>query len=87
MDLGTIRQPFRGWFLLDGEDMELNGAKPHVELWPAPGELPQGIDRQLEKAVELLKKDVRKYRRKKQPKLRKATERKVQPALDDTNED
>lgn len=82
MDLGTIRQPFRGWFLLDGEDMELNGAKPHVELWPAPGELPQGIDRQLEKAVELLKKDVRKYRRKKQPKLQKATERKVQPALE-----
>ena len=80
MDLGTLRQPFRGWFLPDGEDMELNGAQPHVEIWPLPGELPAGIDRQLEKAVELLKKDVRKYQKKPEPKLQKAAEREKQPA-------
>lgn len=81
MDLGTLRQPFRGWYLMDGEDMELNGAQPHVELWPQPGELPQGIDRQLEKAISLLKRDVKRASKVKQPKLKKATERETQPAL------
>ena len=35
MDVGTLRMPYRGWFLLKtGEDMELNGAQPDVVLWP-----------------------------------------------------
>lgn len=54
-DVGRIRVPFRGWFLInDGEDMERNGCEPHVVLWPKPGELPAGDDKQLEKAIELL---------------------------------
>lgn len=58
-DVGRIRVPFRGWFLIgDGQDMERNGCIPHVVLWPEPGELPQGVDRQLEKAVELLIEEV-----------------------------
>lgn len=58
-DVGTIRVPFRGWFLIgDGQDMEMNGCKPDVSLWPMPGELPKGEDRQLSKAVELLLIDV-----------------------------
>ena len=58
-DVGRIRVPFRGWFLLnDGEDMERNGCKPHEIVWPKPGELPKGIDRQLERAVEMLVEEV-----------------------------
>ncbi|HBE68875.1 MAG TPA: hypothetical protein DDW52_12075, partial [Planctomycetaceae bacterium] len=55
IDVGRIRVPFRGWFVLGtGEDMERNGCEPNVTIWPEPGELPQGIDRQLEKAVQML---------------------------------
>ena len=76
MDLGTLRQPFRGWFLVgNGEDLELNGAVPDVVLWPAPGELPAGVDKQLEKAIEVLRAEVAEATTKPQPKLRKATER------------
>ena len=76
MDVGTLRFPFRGWFVGDtGEDMELNGAVPDVIVWPQPGEIPQGIDRQLETAVKLLEEDVAKWRKRPRPKLRLATER------------
>ena len=81
MDVGTLRQPFRGWYLLNGEDMELNGAVPHFEIWPLPGELPAGKDRQLNKAVQVLKKEVKKFQKQPRPELRKATEREVQPPV------
>ncbi|MEM9703209.1 MAG: S41 family peptidase, partial [Planctomycetota bacterium] len=75
-DVGRIRQPFRGWYVAaTGEDMELNGAVPHVELWPQPGELPAGKDRQLEKAVTVLKKQVKKAKKSPPPALLKATDR------------
>jgi tricorn protease len=55
MGFAHLRLPTRGWFLLeDGQDMELNGCVPHSVIWPQPGEIPHGIDRQLDKAVELL---------------------------------
>ncbi|MFN3191642.1 MAG: S41 family peptidase [Aureliella sp.] len=58
-DVGRIRVPFRGWFLLnDGQDMERNGCKPDETIWPEPGELPAGVDRQLDRAVELLLSEV-----------------------------
>ncbi len=77
MDIGTIRLPFRGWFLLnDGEDMELNGAMPDVVLWPEPGQMPAGKDAQLAKAIEVLMQDVKEWKEKPRPALRKATERK-----------
>ncbi|WP_425399549.1 S41 family peptidase [Aeoliella sp.] len=51
-DVGRMRMPYRGWFVVGtGEDMELGGAVPHTILWPAPGELPTGTDRQLTEAV------------------------------------
>jgi tricorn protease len=76
MDMGFLRLPFRAWFLLDsGEDMELRGAEPHVEIWPAPGEWPAGKDRQLAKALAMLKKDVKKFQKRPQPKLRYSSER------------
>lgn len=60
-DVGVLRAPFRGWFSIkDGRDMELNGALPDVVLWPKPGELPTGIDSQLEEAVKLLQAEVAK---------------------------
>ena len=62
MDIGSIRMPFRGWFLPDGEDMERNGAVPHHVVWPLPGELSAGKDRQLEKAIEVLSGECREFR-------------------------
>ena len=77
MDVGTLRLPSRGWHLIgDGADMELNGAVPDHLVWPAPGELPAGTDRQLEKAIEVLKSDVATWKQRPQPNLIKASERK-----------
>lgn len=60
-DAGMLRLPFRGWFLsADGKDMEMNGAQPHVTIWNKPGELSQGVDTQLKKAVGLLLGDTQK---------------------------
>lgn len=73
MDVGFLRMPFRGWFNIDtGEDQELNGAIPDVIIWPTPGETK---DRQIERGVELLLKDVEAWKNKPAPRLRKATER------------
>ncbi|MFN5273996.1 MAG: S41 family peptidase, partial [Planctomycetota bacterium] len=59
-DIGVLRAPFRGWFSIrDGKDMELHGAEPDFIVWPAPGELPSGIDKQLEKGVEVLLEEVK----------------------------
>lgn len=77
MDAGTLRLPTRGWFTIkDGEDMERHGAAPDHLLWLNPGDLPQGRDAQLAKAIEVLQADVQAWRDRPQPKLRKATERK-----------
>ncbi len=55
LNAATMRLPFRGWFsAIDGKDMELNGAAPHFTIWNLPGELSQGKDTQLEKAVQVL---------------------------------
>ena len=58
-DVGRMRMPFRGWFVLGtGDDMELNGAIPDLVIWPEPGEIPGGVDRQLESAIRLLREEV-----------------------------
>ena len=73
MDVGMLRLPFRGWYGLEnGQDMELNGAKPDFIVWPRPGDK---TDRQLDKAVEVLKADVETWKKRPQPKLIKASER------------
>ncbi|MBN1590927.1 MAG: hypothetical protein JW888_15545, partial [Pirellulales bacterium] len=76
MDLGMLRMPFRGWFVLgDGQDMELNGAMPDYVVWAKPCEMPSGIDHQLTKAVEVLKEEVAVEKKRPRPRLLKASER------------
>ncbi|HUF61076.1 MAG TPA: S41 family peptidase [Verrucomicrobiales bacterium] len=76
LDLGTLRMPTRGWHVLGtGEDMELNGAVPDVIVWPHPGEIAAGYDRQLEKGVEVLLEEVRVEAARQRSDLRKASER------------
>ena len=76
MDVGTVRLPFRGWYVKDtGEDMEMNGAVPDVIVWPKPTEIPNGNDRQLDKAVQVLNQEIKKWKSKKRPEIRNATER------------
>jgi tricorn protease len=76
MDVGVLRLPFRGWFVLgDGLDMEKNGAAPHHILWPEPGNVLEGRDAQLSKAIEVLLADVAEWRQRPQPKLQFSTER------------
>jgi len=54
-DLGSLRLPFRGWFLPEsGEDMEMHGLVPDHLVDADPADLMRGIDRQLERAVEVL---------------------------------
>jgi tricorn protease len=79
MDVGALRVPARGWFLLgSGEDMELNGAVPDHIVWPKPGQMPRGQDVQLDRAIEVLQAEVKAWKQRPRPSLRKATER-VQP--------
>ena len=55
MDLGSMRMPFRAWFVAGtGTDMEMAGAVPDTIVWPVPGELPAGVDRQLTTAIDQL---------------------------------
>ena len=75
--MGRLRLPTRGWYTLDGQDMELNGAVPHHILWPKPGEMPAGIDRQLQQAVKVLLAEVKEWKGRSRPGLIKATERRV----------
>ena len=75
-DVGRMRLPFRGWFVKwTGEDMEMNGAVPNVIVWPKPAELPAGRDRQLNRAVKVLQKDIKEWKAMDRPKLKKVTER------------
>jgi tricorn protease len=76
MDLGFLRMPFRGWYLVnDGEDMELNGAVPDFVIWPEPGDMMRGVDQQLDKAISALDEDVSAWKSRPQPELKKASER------------
>ncbi|MFO0940543.1 MAG: S41 family peptidase [Pirellulales bacterium] len=77
MDVGSLRLPFRGWFLRDsGEDMELNGAVPDIVVWPEPTEIASGKDRQLNRAIKALEQSIKKWKADGEPALIKATERK-----------
>jgi tricorn protease len=76
MDVGTLRRPYRGWFLKsDGQDMELNGAVPDIVVWPRPAEISEGRDRQLNRAIKVLQKSIRQWKQEGEPELIKATER------------
>ena len=74
MDVGRLRVPYRGWFLLDnGADMEHNGAVPDYVVWPRPGEMCLGKDEQLAKAIEVLQSEVEKWSHHPHPALRRAS--------------
>lgn len=76
MGFGSLRLPFRGWFLAsDGEDMELNGCMPHHVVWPHPADHAAGRDRQVEKAVAVALEEIAAWKAKPRPKLRRASER------------
>ena len=55
--------------------MERNGVVPHHVLWPLPGELSAGKDRQLEKAVEVLLTDVEADKKRPKVKFKPASAR------------
>ena len=56
VDGTSIRLPFRGWYLLDGTDMENNGAIPDLIVPQTPEDESSGTDTQLEVAIEDLMK-------------------------------
>jgi tricorn protease len=47
-----VRTPFRGWYLLDGTDMENNGALPDLRVPQTPQAEARGEDPQLFAAVQ-----------------------------------
>jgi tricorn protease len=51
IDGTTVRTPFRGWYLPDGTDMEMNGAMPDLVVPQTPEDESAGKDTQLETAV------------------------------------
>ena len=62
LDLGSFRDARYGWFILDGTDMEHNGAKPDFPVEDLPSDIVSGIDRQLDKAIDVLAEDVEAWR-------------------------
>jgi tricorn protease len=81
MDVGTLRLPFRGWYgsRERASTWSSTAPSPHHILWPQPSELAaKGVDRQLEKAVEVLKADVETWSKRPRPKLQKASGRKFE---------
>ncbi len=63
LDLGSFRDARYGWFLPDGTDMEHHGARPDFEVDDLPIDLVNGIDRQLEKAIEVLGDEVKAWQK------------------------
>ena len=60
LDVGQMRMPHRGWFRLeDGADMEMQPCVPDVLVANDPEDVPAGRDPQLERAVEVLLKDIK----------------------------
>jgi C-terminal processing protease CtpA/Prc/Tol biopolymer transport system component len=55
MDGSFVRLPFRGWYVNDANhtNMELNGCPPDYPVENLPGDFVTGLDRQLEKAIEV----------------------------------
>lgn len=55
LDGSFVRLPFRGWYVNDADktNMELNGCPPDYPVENLPGDFKLGIDRQLEKAIEV----------------------------------
>jgi len=54
LDGTTVRMPTRGWYLLDGKDMEMNGAVPDIMVRQTPQDESTNSDQQLRAAVDNL---------------------------------
>ena len=54
IDGARVRQPFRGWYLQDGTDMESRGAIPDIRVERTPSDEAAEIDRQLDRAIDVL---------------------------------
>ncbi len=54
LDGTSVRMPTRGWYLLNGTDMELNGAQPDIIVPQTPQDEAADSDQQLRAAVENL---------------------------------
>jgi tricorn protease len=59
IDGTTVRIPFRGWFLPDGQNMENNGAMPDIRIMQTPEDESSGTDSQLKAAVDDLMKRIK----------------------------
>ncbi len=67
LDMGGFRDARFGWFLLDGTDMENHGAQPDHVVEDEPGDVVRGVDRQLDKALEVLGEEVEAWRKAHRP--------------------
>ena len=52
IDGTSVRLPFRGWYLMDGTDMENNGAMPDIVVVQTPEDESRSHDAQLKAAVD-----------------------------------
>jgi len=60
IDGSWFRIPFRGWYVEgSGLNMEGNGCVPDIIVEDQPGDVAKGIDRQLEKALEVILEEIR----------------------------
>lgn len=57
--IGKVQVPFRGWFLAEtGLNLDLNGAQPDHQVHVSPDDESSGRDPQLDKAIEVLSKQL-----------------------------
>ena len=63
LDMGSFRDARFGWFVLDGTDMEHHGAVPDVEVDDLPADVDAGVDRQLDRAIEVLADEVEAWKK------------------------
>lgn len=60
IDGSFLRLPYRGWYVIStGLNMEGNGAEPDIVVKELPGDEAMRKDRQLEKAIEVLLKEIK----------------------------
>lgn len=67
IDGSTFRIPRIGVFTAKGVNMEKEGVAPDVTVENTPDQLAQGLDAQLDRAVEVLKDDLAAWKKKNQP--------------------
>jgi len=59
MDGSSMRMPSNGWYSLENENMEGNGAEPDIYVEPTPKQVIADDDVQLQRAVKELKKELK----------------------------